>query len=512
MWRRRYFSALLSGALLGLALPPLPLGFLAWIALIPLMISLETMKRSHEAYLAGFLAGLVYYTIAVHWLAWNSGTVLGARLGSAAGGVLLLASSFGFLTWGYAIVLRAFGRSGHLFAPFLFCGFEMVWHLGEFAFPWPLIALTQAAYLPLVQLASVGGTALICFVVVLANATLVIGRERRWAPLIILLLAGGSVLFGTLRSAAVEERTAGKIIGRVGLIQGNIDADLKWKLGPDYSMDVYLPLTRSISSEAPDLVVWPETAAPVYLQQDWRWRHTIQEFVDSIGIDLITGARYADFIEDGRIPYNPAFHVQQNAGGGFARYSKVHLVPFGERVPFQRIIPALGKLNLGQAEFKPGEGSAVWTIRGKEVEFKVAPQICYESIFPDLGQQAVRGGADVLLNLTNDGWYDGTSELKQHLLLSRIRAVETGRSLVRATNTGISAIIHPSGRFLKLLPNGIRGGLVEDLPPSVETTFNRGGWVMGHVMLALSLMIILSAALKLLILVRPESASEKGGG
>lgn len=492
---RQHLAALfLSALLLALALPPLNLGFLAWFALVPMMLVMEKLPRVRDGYLAGFLFGLVYFGIAMHWIGFNSGTNLGVRIGSAAGGVLLLTSSFGFMTWGYAAVLRAFGRMGHFFAPILWIGFETLWHLGELAFPWPLVALTQAKYLPVLQLASVGGTTLITGVVVFANAMLVAGRNRRVASIIFFFLIGGTILFGQLRLRSVIIDIAGQTIGRVALVQGNIDAAKKWKLGADYSMDVYLPLTRSLKEEKPDLVVWPETAAPVYVQQDRHWRSQLQDEVDSLGFALVTGGRYADFTDDGRIPYNPAFLIEPGDRGRFDRYSKVHLVPFGERVAFQRFIPALGKLNLGQAEFKPGEGTAVWTIHGERNTFTVAPLICYEAIFPDLGQHAVRGGADVLLNLTNDGWYDGSAELEQHLMLSRIRAVETGRSFVRATNTGISAMIDPAGHISRQLGNKLRGALVEELAPPVNTMFNRGGWILSYLGLGAALILVVFSA------------------
>ena len=508
--RNIYLSALLSGLLLALALPPLHFGFLAWFALVPLMIALERLQRAREGYLVGFLMGLVYFGIAMHWIGWNSGAGFGLRVASVTGAVLLLTTSFGFMMWAYAGVLKAFGRIGHFFAPLLWGGFEMMWHLGELAFPWPLVALTQAQYLPVLQLASIGGSALMTAVVILANAILVVGREKRRAAIIVMILALGVVLFGAMRTSLVDRTLEGQKIGRVALVQGNIDAALKWKLGADYSIDVYQPLTGSLVDQQPDLVLWPETAAPVYIQQDWKWRNRFQSFVDSLGFVLITGARYADFTENGRIPYNPAFMVVPGAKGKFKRYSKVHLVPFGERVAFQWLIPALGKLNLGQAEFKPGDGTAVWHVESDTDTFTVAPLICYESIFPDLGLHAVRLGADVLLNLTNDGWYDGTAELEQHLQLSRIRAVETGRSLVRATNTGISAMIMPGGRITKRLSNGVRGALVEDLQPPINTLFNRGGWIFSYVAMIAALLTTLIAVVVNVRSRRPHTTVSAG--
>ncbi|MBD3166574.1 hypothetical protein GF324_08245, partial [bacterium] len=147
--------------------------------------------------------------------------------------------------------------------------------------------------------------------------------------------------------------------------------------------------------------------------------------------------------------------------------------------PFQWLFPDLGKLNFGQAEFRPGPGVVAWATTADGSSLKTSPLICYEAIFPDLGRDAAKLEANTLLNLTNDGWLDGTTEPEQHLLLSRVGSIETGRTLVRATNTGISAFVTPDGSIHHRLPLKTRGGAVMDIPPPVHTLYLRGGWRFG---------------------------------
>jgi apolipoprotein N-acyltransferase len=501
-WKHRYKLAAVTGLLLVLATPPLSFGFLAWIALIPLFIALEDVKDGREAIQLGFLTGLIFYSGTVYWIAWNSGTNIFARIGSASGSVLLLASTLSVVTWSYARVLKSFGKKGHYFAPLLWMAFETMWHHTELAFPWPILALTQGEYLPVLQLASVGGTTIVAGWVVTLNAVLTAGRDRRMAGIIFVLLLIIVWSGGTIREKAVYNITSQTSIGKIGLVQGNIDAAKKWELGPEYSINKYEPITVGLKQDKPDLVVWPETASPVYIKQNGQWRRHFNSFVDSLGFTLVTGGRYAEFNEGVRTPYNAAFMIYPGAKGLFEIYAKVHLVPFGERVPFQKYFPILGKLNLGQAEFKPWPGIELWEVKGKNGPFIVSPFICFESIFPDLGVEAANRGMDVILNLTNDGWFDGTSEKEQHLYLSRIRSIETGRSLVRSTNTGISAIVGPSGRILKKLPNNTTGALIADIPEPFDTPFIRWGWKISYFNLIITALLILFTIFKKLILNR----------
>lgn len=496
--RNNFLSAIVTGIALVLATPTLPFGFLAWFAFIPFFIRLEKIKKRSDAFRMGLITGLIYYTGAVYWIGANKGTILVARLGSCAGAVLLLSFTFAvMIALQYTIVLR-YGKKGHFAAPFMFAAFETIWHLSEIAFPWPVLALTQSDYLPIVQLAAVGGSTIITMWIVAINAVITVGREGRRAAIVVIVMIIMTWGLGSAREKMVHKETYDNYLGRIALVQGNIDAAKKWKNKAEYSTDIYFSYSKELSQENPDLIVWPETAAPVYIQQDLYWRNKMFELVDTLNCPVVTGARFAHFGEGGRVPFNSAFIVTEDNDGHrrMKRYSKMHLVPFGERVPFQKLIPVLGKLNLGQAEFKPGDSLAVWPVRNNGHTFNVVPLICYESIFPDLLLNAVQQGADVILNLTNDGWFVGTNELKQHMLLSRMQTIAVGRSFVRATNTGISIISGPSGRILQYLPANIRGALVKDIPIGVRTPYVRGGWMLPFINLIFVTMFLVFVTVK----------------
>lgn len=490
----RILIALGTGAAMALTMPPLPTGFLAWFALIPFMIVLEQTKGYREAMLLGLVHGFAYFGGTVYWIAWNTGTIIPFRIISMLATVLLNAGTFAFFILLYRFFIVRWGRNAHFLAPFIWAGWEAAWHYGDLAFPWPLVALTQARYLPIAQLAAVGGTTVMTLWVVAVNAVLAAGRSRRGAGTVAAVMILSVWLGGSLRLMRADQMAMQPPIARIALAQGNIEAAKKWELGPQYSLDAYLPLTREAAKSNPDLIVWPETAAPVYVQQSSRWRHFFQALVDSLDVPIATGGRYSEFSEKGRVPFNPAFLITPGASGMMERYVKVYLVPVGERVPYQRYFPKLGKLNLGQAEFKPGTDAAVWNIVNAAGDtVKVAPNICFESIFPQHLVRSIRKGAQVQLNMTNDGWYVNSTGPVQHLEHSKLSAIETGRTVVRATNTGISAIIAPSGRFLKKLPEFVRGSLVSDIPPAIDTPFDVWGWAIRPAMLYLDAFLLLLA-------------------
>ncbi len=474
-------GALFSGLLLVLATPPIPLGFLAWLGLVPFMLAMERVESTRDAIRLGMLLGLVFHAGTIYWLAMNTGADMTARVLSGVGGVLLFTVWFGIVSIPYKWALDRFGRAGHFALILIWPAQELFWSYGEMAFPWALLALTQAEYLPILQLSAVGGTSLVTAWVAAVNALAVVGREKRRTGLVLILMLAMTWAGGAIRQHTVLRSTMSRSLGYVGLAQGNVDPSDKWELGAKYSVDIYTSLTRSLAeTHELDLMVWPETAAPVRLQHSRYWKAVLQDFVDSLDVPLTTGASHREYVDGEKIPYNASFLLTPGAGGRMEYYAKVHLVPFGERVPFQWLFPGLGELNLGQAEFRPGPGIVAWPVRRDTLLFHAGPLICYEDIFPHLAHRCVHEGADILVNQTNDGWLHGTSEQRQHLLLARFRSLETGRTLVRATNTGISAIFAPSGHFLAELPIGVRGAVGAEAPGPLTTPYLRGGWLLKY--------------------------------
>ena len=283
---------------------------------------------------------------------------------------------------------------------------------------------------------------------------------------------------------------------KVLLVQGNVDPRAKWLEDPDSSFAIYEALTREAVKEThPDLVLWPETAIPAYLGHQQSSQHRVRRFAAEIGAAILTGAPHYELIPGGGYQrYNSAFFFPAD-GSAPQRYDKIRLVPFGERVPFQKWFPSLGELNFGQAEFTAGKNYAVFSLaRGA----RVAPQICFESVFGDETRHFVLGGAQVLCNLTNDGWYGNSSGPYQHAALVRFRSIETRRPLVRAANTGISLAVDQAGRVLERIPYNVKGTRMVSIQAGSGylTFYVRHGELIPRLMALLAAMGLLAAQIK----------------
>jgi apolipoprotein N-acyltransferase len=227
----------------------------------------------------------------------------------------------------------------------------------------------------------------------------------------------------------------------VGLLQGNIDQSLKWdRRYQTTTLDIYERLARRVAEDKPALIVWPETALPFFLRREPELGARVRRFVAGLGIPTLTGS--PDLGEDGFL-YNTAFLLRPDGEIG-GRYDKRHLVPFGEYVPLRRIFFFLDKLVVGIGDFGRGRAATVFSLDG--VRFSV--MICYEVIFPGEVREFVGGGAALLVNVTNDAWFGRSGAPYQHLAMAAMRAVENGTYLVRAANTGVTAVIAPNGEIL----------------------------------------------------------------
>jgi len=273
-------------------------------------------------------------------------------------------------------------------------------------------------------------------------------------------IAAGAALFigGNLRLSSPPQRD-GTV--HVTIVQGNIDQSLKWNpTAQAETEDKYLKLTRDALKDAPtDLVVWPETAMPFYFQDPGVLSSRLRDFVDETGIPLLFGAPAYERLPDGTpVLYNRAYLLQPH--GATSRYDKEHLVPFGEYVPLGKLLSFVHKMVAGVGDFRPGSKQEPL----RDGRLALGLLICYEAIFPELAQQRVEAGANLLVNISNDAWFGNSSAPRQHLDLAVLRAVEQGRAIIRGTNTGISAAIDPRGRILA------QGGLFTALTlPCPET-------------------------------------------
>ena len=454
--RRDYILAVLSGVLLSLAFPKPALAPLAWIAFVPLLLAIGK-KTPRQAFRLAFLTGGAAYAGILYWL--NIVMVTYGKLPVALsvflyGGFCAYLALFVGAVFGLARRAEAAGISQLLSLPILWTGFEYLREFFLTGFPWASLGYSQYRILPLIQMADLTGVYGLSFVIVLANAVIyrmlkgMFGRDRKDYPtvgavslvLVLVVMLG----YGFFR---LNQQERGEL-RKVALVQGNISQDVKWDPAfQEATVAIYERLTRQAKAFSPDLVVWPESAAPFFFQNDARYAARIKALAAEMKCPLVFGSPAVETVA-GRDRYlNSAFLV---SGGGevLGRSDKIHLVPFGEYVPLAKYLPFVHRLVTGIGDFSPG-AKEVPLNTGRGV---IGVLVCFEGIFPELSRAYVQAGARMLVNISNDAWYKRSSAPYQHLSMTVFRAVENRVPLVRATNTGISALIDSHGHILGSTP------------------------------------------------------------
>jgi apolipoprotein N-acyltransferase len=309
-------------------------------------------------------------------------------------------------------------------------------------------------------------------------------RERRLWLIGLVTLQGAVWGVGAWMLARPLNET-GRIT--VGLVQGGIRQEDKWQPENAWSnVGRHLELTRDAARRGARLVVWPESAVPFLYDEEPELSALLQELVRR-------DALYVYFGNDDR---EPPPHARIFVGAKLlapdgeiaARYRKMHLVPFGEYVPLKPLFTFGGrvaaKVVQEVADFTPGTEAVNVSVEGH----RVGGYICYEAIFPALVRRFPADGAELLVNITNDAWYGTTSAPYQHLAMAAFRAVENGRYMVRAANTGITAVVDPRGRILEQTKLFDRAVHVREVPFVAETTFyTRHGDVFAYACSAIAL-------------------------
>jgi apolipoprotein N-acyltransferase len=345
-------------------------------------------------------------------------------------------------------------------------------------FPWNLLGYTAYRNLELIQFAEFTGVYGVSALIVFFNAVVYLVIFRRDAyrlqtvslsaltATMIALVAFGAWRIDNLKNAP----QSGSF--KAAMVQGNIPQSLKWdpKFLPD-SYKVYQDETADAAKRGADIIIWPEAAAvflfqpddryPAVLANDAAYRTALLTLARNLGKPLLFGAP-ALAQQDGRLGfYNRAYLVSAKGQGEVdAHYDKIELVPFGEYVPARAILGYfVNRVVQGFGDLVPGKEQTLFNVKGAQLGIL----ICYESIFPDFTRREVNEGADVLVNITNDAWYGESSAPYQVLAMAAMRSVETKVPIVRVANTGISALIEPSGRITNRTPLFKRGTTIVDV-------------------------------------------------
>ncbi|NKB49214.1 MAG: apolipoprotein N-acyltransferase [Alphaproteobacteria bacterium] len=494
--QRRIALALLLGALSALALPPwhiVPLVIPAFAGLLWLLDGAVLSPRPRRtAFATAWLFGLGHFLVGVHWIAEpflvdaaRHGWLIPFALAGMAGGLALFPAIAGLAT---ALLARRFALAALSRA----LAFAAIWVLLEWVrswlftgFPWNLTGYVWAGTPEVMQAAAFAGIFGVSLLTVIAGAVPAVlgtgaGARAGLAVLLFTVLLPAAVwVGGAMRLGAApvyDANNANAMVPgvRLRLVQANIPQRQKWQ--PQLRaghLQRHVALSRQApaiaSTPAPTHVIWPETAAPFFLANDPVVRAAAAIAAPRDGV-LITGAprRSGD---TGNGQFWNAAHAITGDGQIVASYDKAHLVPFGEYVPLRGVLP-IDKLVPGQGDFTPGAGRQTIAIPGLP---PVSPLICYEAIFPGAAARSdARPGW--LLNLTNDAWFGTFAGPQQHFAISATRAVEEGLPLVRAANTGISAIVDPYGRPVAMLGLGAEGVIDSGLPRALAAPTPYARW------------------------------------
>ncbi len=507
---REYALILVSSVLLVLPYHFGALWGLAFVAFVPAFFVLDG-KNPGQAFKHSFLLGCFFYLLLGYWLTLVN--VLGFLVM-----VLYLALYFGFFgmfsSYFFDASLDFHGTgSGKSIGAVFFV--SAIWTVSEYlrgwiisGIPWAILAYTQWKNIPFIQISDLTGAWGVSFFIMAVNLLLfklikcfwagkkeisedrtkTLGRMRRAAAL--LLCLGGVVLLTTgygflsLKSRDAYYRTPEeKKRIRVSVVQGNIPQDQKWDARiKNIIFEKYKRLTFMSALEKSDLIVWPETSFPGFIEDEPVLAAQLRGIVRQSRTEVLVGAPALGNLEEGLRFYNSAILFGAD-GEEKKRYNKVHLVPFGEYIPFDAVFGILRNLfHIGR--FSPGNEKTVFLTetryQPKNLKVRFGVLICYEDIFPGLVRDFVRGGADFLINMTNDAWFGKTGAPYQHAQGSIFRAVENRVNIVRAANTGLSCFISPEGRILasvqdngeEIFVTGHRGyDLILRKTPSFYTRF-----------------------------------------
>ncbi|HSY48297.1 MAG TPA: apolipoprotein N-acyltransferase [Thermoanaerobaculia bacterium] len=492
--------AALSGILFACSFPDIAIGWLMFIALLPLFIALTRVRTARGAFFLGWLSQTIAWLMMVPWV---------VRVMSHYGGLpyitgvvifVAMCAYLGVYGGAFALLFYRIAPSTR-FRRWLLV--PLAWAVVEYArtyllsgFPWNLIAASIVDYAPLVQFDRVAGPYALGILILLPSTLIAwgvggggwgVGGRKTGAststngnanansrsplptphnplfPIAAVVIVTFVWWVTGYVAAKLLVRSTGTPMARAALLQPNISQEMRWD--NDNLVLIFrrmMAMTEEAMSHGVQVVIWPESTVPLsYATTDF-YRQSIESISRARNTDVILGSVAEDPTQPNKY-WNAAFLVSN--GRTIGHYDKIRLVPFGEYVPLREMLFFAHALvhAVGQFEF----GTKDTPLEGR---YRYGPAICYEVVFPQIPRTQVVHGANVLVTITNDAWYDGTSAPRQHLNQARLRAVETDRYLLRAGTTGISAVVDPAGQIVKQIPMGQQGIIYAEFQPRTSIT------------------------------------------
>ena len=455
----------LSAILMAVSQHPVGYGFLSFLSIIPIIPILLNLKSYIKAIKYGFIWGFVYNILTVYWISLNIGTspVIAFSTMLISVFILLIGPVIIFLIW---CMLNRRGIN-LLFLSFVWPSVELIRSYGTLGFPWTSISNSLLEYNNIIQIVEYIGmyglTAFIILINILIYSFLVNRSSMSAfilsACIVIPILVGLSIKTKYINNGSNDLRIA--------VIQPNIHLSEKWSHGSQNKIiNKIISQSQETVEQAPDLIVWPETSISSYLMQgDEKNYNKIKFLLNKTSLKLLAGIPYYDNLNNKISYYNSAGYFDES--GLIGLYHKIHLVPGAEYVPFSKYLNSLEVFNFGIGNFSHGQSYTLFNIK----DYKFGAMICLESIFPQLSRQFVKDGANFLVYIVNDGWYESAPEPQQHSSRAIFRAIETRRPIIRCANTGISMIINQTGNINHRLELNNKGNIIADISPSDSLTF-----------------------------------------
>ena len=477
-----YMPAIISGALIVLAFPVFDMYLLAWVAFIPLLLSIWK-KTPGEAFQTGFVFGLVYFFGTLYWIYHSINFYGGFSFTASLAIVLLLCCYMSIYPAVFAYFFSSFIKKTHL--PALLIG-PVLWVVLEFirsyaftGFPWSSIGYSQYKFLPIIQISDITGVYGISFLVLAFNSAIVdiflLNSRIRQTPLFPLsyTVLGFIMFFIIIVSSfgyglwRLGQSRPGHII-KVSVVQGNIEQDKKWDPAfQKYVMDAYTGLSLEAARSSPDLIIWPETAVPFIFGNDKENTKKLAEFQRTLNTYLLFGSVLEKKTSSEQPSLTNSVILLDKQGKITYQYDKIHMVPFGEYVPLRRVLFFVEKLVAGIGDYVPGNQYVK-----SETEFgSFASLVCYEVIFPGLVRKFYSKNGDFIVTVTNDAWFGKTAGPSQHFSMAVFRAIENRKPVVRSANSGISGFIDSNGRIVAKTELFQRQFLTADVKSDNTLTF-----------------------------------------
>ena len=473
----RIILAAVTGAGLSLSSTGFYLQIYSWVA-VGLLLILVMGPRPRVAFFCGFVHAIAFVLTSVPWIA----TVLSVHGGlSPVGGwgvLLLIAAAWGVLTGGFSWCVNRIGARDKtlacIAAPFLWVTFEFIRaHLPEISFPWNLLGYPASANMAFVQLTTISGIYGLSFLVAAFNSLIAWADGAKTQTIKkkfgVVGVATAAILLVAFAGGKFVPKAEAKHVARA--VQPNFPEvqsyEPNWFGTHTEDMKDLEDLSLDVSKEKPDLIIWPEAPAP-FSWQDLQFAKIASHIAIQGQRPFLMGTIEwkPERVPSGhtiQTPYNSAVMVD-GQGQRIFSYDKMHLVPFGEYEPFPLIHRVVSSVSSEVGGFRKGTNRVAGTLPNG---FKFGTYICYEAIYPGEIREFANYGANLLINISNDGWFGKSAAAEQHLRMARVRAVENRRWILRVTNSGITAAVDPYGRTYTSIPRDVRGAA--DLPYDFRT-------------------------------------------